>query len=1631
LRKFTTLLLFSLLATKLEAQNFISGQAARAVLGQIVFTQGDSNPTKQILGGASGLAFDPIRGRLYVADSNRIGSLPQDHRVLVFNTNLIPDAHRDLTTDPDLVNQTSCYLCGFSAENSLGQPSFTPTDTSSGAPLFDPGLTADPSKPQFNNATAVATDGNIVAVADTDNNRILIWTSIPTSMNQAPNLELGQADFTSRAQPATGFVSATTLRGPQGVWIQNNKLFVADTQNHRILIWNSIPTANNQPPSLVLGQADFSHADAPGAGVTNPPAAANRLLNPVSVTSDGTRVYVADLGFNRVLIWNSTPTTNDQPADVVLGQVNMTNSVANDAAVCGSNPIGATVTGLAGPCVANLNFPRFALSDGHRLFVADGGNDRVVVFNTIPTTSGASPDIVLGEPNFTTDIVTSQSIGIASTAIDNTGAVDITPTPTSLAFDGTNLYVGDPYNRRVLVFTPGDIPLPGNSVVNWASEIIRQEGIVVLGLASGGAITAADTVTITIAGTAYTYTVKTGDTLDSLAKGLVALINASDPNATAIFAGNGTGTVYLSSKGVNLAYDSITLSATTSNTLNLAPIASGAYLTAGTAATGAPGALMEVNAPDGVTFTENTATAPLTGQIPGTLAGVQIYMDGVPVPVLRVSPSQVVGQVPFFFNQRNSTSVYVRTVHNDGHVTVTNASPVYIAPANPGIFNAPSFAGQARPWPASMAFHQLGNPTSVVSIDGSIQAADVPKITINGRDYTYTVKTGDTLATVVNGLVAAINAADPDVTASVGGAFTRVVLTAKQAGAAGTGITVAGSATPSTAAVTVTAYSASTCCAVQPGSQITPENPAGPGELITVYSAGMGLVQDAGGNIVILSPGQPYGGPQPNTALQDNFATATLGGQTAQVISAGFGAGSYGMYQLQLIVPTGLTANSATQLYVAQNAFISNTVTLPVGATTLNPPPPVVPPPPSTTPITIFIDSPNTTGSPLSGFATVYGWAIDKSLAISGVTFGVDGVSYGVANYGVPRQDVCDVFSGRGGCPNVGWSAGVDTTALSNGSHVLQVTATNAGGVRFTQSQAFTVANDMSTNPTRAIIDSPVPNNNYRGPFNFFGWALNDNAAITNVSVSIDGAARGNAVYGISRADVCGVFSGRIGCPNVGWSFAFDTRTLSEGTHIFAVTATAANGQKATVANPFVVPSLAAANPVKITFDSPSSASAPFSGGATFYGWAIDDLGAIGSVSITVDGVPYPSGVYGASRADVCAAFPGRAGCPNVGWTLSLDTTQLADGAHTLAVTAHPAGDRSYTATMTFSVANLASAANPVRIEVDSPGPSGPTLGGVAAIAGWAVSDTAAINNMQVQVDGISYGTAAYGAPRSDVCGVYPGRPGCPNVGWAFSLDTSTLTSGAHTMSVTATSATGQRATKSRSFQVDNAFTGPGRLFIDRPSSGNTYQGLLQFDGWAVHSTAAVTAVSITIDGVPYGSATYGGSRDDVCAVYPGPLCPSVGWTFSLDTTQLADGVHTFGATEIAADGSHYTAAVSFTVANSLTGNPMHITVDSPAPNTFYSGAVVVSGWALDDNSTIATVSLAVDGIPQTLNPAYGQVRQDVCNAYPGRSGCPNVGWGVSLDTTLFSNGTHKLTVTATTPLGRSSTATTNLMIVN
>jgi hypothetical protein len=323
------------------------------------------------------------------------------------------------------------------------------------------------------------------------------------------------------------------------------------------------------------------------------------------------------------------------------------------------------------------------------------------------------------------------------------------------------------------------------------------------------------------------------------------------------------------------------------------------------------------------------------------------------------------------------------------------------------------------------------------------------------------------------------------------------------------------------------------------------------------------------------------------------------------------------------------------------------------------------------------------------------------------------------------------------------------------------------------------------------------------GTINLAGWAVNDNAPVSTLALAIDGAPAGNAAYGGNRSDVCTVFPRRPGCPNVGWTATVDTTQLSDGRHTLSADAVASNGQHAATSIPITVANWSTANPTKISIDSPSAQGPPLSGVAAWGGWALDDLSAITGVVISIDGAPVGNAAYGGNRSDACNVFPGRPGCPNVGWNISFDTTSLADGPHTLDVTATSAGGQHTTATAPFQVANLA-AASPIRISIDRPSAQTAPLSGTVGLGGWALDTHAAITQVTVAIDRVPVGTAIYGGDRSDVCAVYPGNTGCPNVGWNYLLDTTSLSNGTHRLDVTVTAADGQHGSDSSVFIVAN-----------------------------------------------------------------------------------------------------------------------------------------------------------------------------------------------------------------------------------
>ena len=210
----------------------------------------------------------------------------------------------------------------------------------------------------FNRPTGLSTDGTRLVMADTFNNRVLVWNRAPTG-NQAPDLVLGQSNFTSN-EPGT---SLGGMNWPVSTSTDGTRLVITDTYNNRILIWTTFPTRNGQPADIVLETPAGSDKEQLG------------IEWPWGSWTDGTRLVVTSTMGGRVLVWNTFPTSDDQPADLTLK---------------GGGRIGT---------------PRQVTSDGLTLMVGDHNSTAdgpsspgTFIWSTFPTTANQPYDLFRRDP---------------------------------------------------------------------------------------------------------------------------------------------------------------------------------------------------------------------------------------------------------------------------------------------------------------------------------------------------------------------------------------------------------------------------------------------------------------------------------------------------------------------------------------------------------------------------------------------------------------------------------------------------------------------------------------------------------------------------------------------------------------------------------------------------------------------------------------------------------------------------------------------------------------------------------------------------------------------------------------------------------------------------------------------------------------------------------------------------------------------------------------------------------------------------------------------------------------------------------------------------------------------------------
>ncbi|OGQ33802.1 MAG: hypothetical protein A3F16_03875 [Deltaproteobacteria bacterium RIFCSPHIGHO2_12_FULL_43_9] len=348
----------------------------------------------------------------------------------------------------------------------------------------------------------IDTTNSRIYVADTKNNRVLRWDTITPTANDNANLVLGQVNFTSGKENRDGDPDADTLKQPKGVHVAGTTVAVADTGNNRVLIWTSLPTANGQDANIVLGQDDddldgnFFNDNLPNQGGNKPDQ--NTLKEPVGVFIDtvNSRLIIADSGNNRILVWNTLTPANGADANLVVGQeiepgssddpfvynsINNNNDDVDDDGIPDPDSNSLFTEGIStGTPKITFTAGSSVFLTGTNFFIDDQNNSRVLVYNVWPLVANADGSTssvaigCIGQTAFNKRFV-NQVPGNKSGTPNNNNL----NYPFDMFSDGTRVWVSDTKNNRLIRFDsiPTACNAPAGTVIGQLSRFDGGSGV--------------------------------------------------------------------------------------------------------------------------------------------------------------------------------------------------------------------------------------------------------------------------------------------------------------------------------------------------------------------------------------------------------------------------------------------------------------------------------------------------------------------------------------------------------------------------------------------------------------------------------------------------------------------------------------------------------------------------------------------------------------------------------------------------------------------------------------------------------------------------------------------------------------------------------------------------------------------------------------------------------------------------------------------------------------------------------------------------------------------------------------------------------------------------------------------------
>jgi len=519
------------------------------------------------------------------------------------------------------------------------------------------------------------------------------------------------------------------------------------------------------------------------------------------------------------------------------------------------------------------------------------------------------------------------------------------------------------------------------------------------------------------------------------------------------------------------------------------------------------------------------------------------------------------------------------------------------------------------------------------------------------------------------------------------------------------------------------------------------------------------------------------------------------------------------------------------------------------------------------------IESPTLSKSPKGTNLSVGGWALNPK-GVKEIKVYVNKVLCGKANYGLIRNDIKKIYPSYINSVKSGFNYTINASKLIVGKNTIKI---------------VTIGNNGSIKETSKIIELYSGNNtiNINSPIykvsgqqiNVSGWAINI-SKIKQVNMYFNNKLLGKAAYGNTRTDINKIYPGYPSGNYSGFSYTIPLKNISPGTYDLKTQAVGVNGTVKTISKKILVekrkPLGSIESPVKSNLLNATTIDVK--------GWGLNAEG-VKSINVYVDSKLKGRAQQGLTRNDVNKLYPGYINGTKSGFQYKLSTNGITIGKHLLRIEIIGNDNSSKIISKQLNVYSLEPRAylnNIVNITKDKN----------LVIGGWAINKSG-MNQVKVYIDGIYKGNANYGLNRPDISSDYYGYPKGDKSGYSFTSSISSLSTGKHTVKITAVGNDSSNISVVKSFSVIKLAPIVAINADFKDYANLTGRKVLALRGWALNDSK-VKQVDIYLDGKFKASVSTNLLRKDVLAAYPKyPYSINSGYAYNLGIDTIGPGTHT------------------------------------------------------------------------------------------------------------------------------------------